>query len=159
MIAGLLVFVGCVSLAGAGDRPLAEGVGLVMAGLLLAVVPAVIWLLVFYVQDRLEPEPKRYVLGVFSAGRGAGGHGRPTVIDNFFQVNAWSGVSLPVKIAADVLIVGALQAFLIYAAVRYTVFRSDEFDEPVDGIIYGAAAGLGYATMIQHQLYRWSRRR
>jgi RsiW-degrading membrane proteinase PrsW (M82 family) len=41
-----------------------------------------------------------------------------------------------------------LQAFLIYATVRYTVFRSDEFDEPVDGIIYGAAAGLGYATML-----------
>jgi RsiW-degrading membrane proteinase PrsW (M82 family) len=44
--------------------------------------------------------------------------------------------------------VGAVQEFLKYAAVRYTNFRSPEFDERIDGIIYGAAAGLGYATML-----------
>src|SRR5205814_9037650 len=36
-------------------------------------------------------------------------------------------------------------------AVRYTVCYSSEFDERVDGIIYGAAAGLGYATMMNIQ--------
>jgi RsiW-degrading membrane proteinase PrsW (M82 family) len=148
LIAGLLAFVGLVSLVAPAFGETLEGIGLVAVGVILALVPAVIWLVVFYVQDRLEPEPKRYVLGVFVLGAVlASTIGQP-LINGFFRVNAWAGFALPTRIAADILIVGVLQAFLIYAAVRYTIFRSDEFDEPVDGIIYGAAAGLGYATLL-----------
>jgi RsiW-degrading membrane proteinase PrsW (M82 family) len=148
LIAGLFVFVGVVSLLASAVAGALQGIALVAAGLILAAVPAGIWLLVFYQQDRLEPEPKRLVLGVFVLGAVlASTIGQP-LIGGFFRVNAWADFSVWTKLAADILIVGALQAFLIYAAVRYTVFRSDEFDEPVDGIIYGAAAGLGYATML-----------
>ena len=148
LIAGLFVFVGVVSLLASAVAGGLQGTALVVAGLILAAVPAGIWLLVFYQQDRLEPEPKRLVLGVFVLGAVlASTIGQP-LIGGFFRVNAWADFSVWTKLAADILIVGALQAFLIYAAVRYTVFRSDEFDEPVDGIIYGAAAGLGYATML-----------
>jgi RsiW-degrading membrane proteinase PrsW (M82 family) len=52
---------------------------------------------------------------------------------------------------AGICVVGITQEFLKYAAVRYTVFGSAEFDERIDGIIYGAAAGLGYATFINVQ--------
>src|SRR5574341_777396 len=38
---------------------------LVLIGLVLAIVPAILWLNFFYRQDRLEPEPHHYVLGVF----------------------------------------------------------------------------------------------
>ena len=47
--------------------------------------------------------------------------------------------------------IGFIQEFLIYAALRYTVYYSPEFDERVDGIIYAAAAGLGYATTLNLQ--------
>ncbi len=148
LIAGLFVFVGVISLLTSAGAVVLQGTALVVAGLILAAVPAGIWLVVFYRQDRLEPEPKRLVLGVFVLGAVlASTIGQP-LIGGLFRVNTWADFSLWTKIAADILIVGALQAFLIYAAVRYTVFRSDEFDEPVDGIIYGAAAGLGYATML-----------
>jgi RsiW-degrading membrane proteinase PrsW (M82 family) len=148
LIAGLFVFVGMISLLASAGAGVLQGTALVVAGLILAAVPAGIWLLVFYRQDRLEPEPKRLVLGVFILGAVLASTVGQPLIGEFFRVNTWSDFSLWTKIAADILIVGALQAFLIYAAVRYTVFRSDEFDEPVDGIIYGAAAGLGYATML-----------
>jgi RsiW-degrading membrane proteinase PrsW (M82 family) len=148
LIAGLLVFVGLTSLVAQNIGPLAQGFALLIAGLLLALVPAVIWLIVFYLQDRLEPEPKRYVLGVFALGAVLSGAIGQPLIASFFRVNEWAGYSVWSRVAADVLIVGVVQSFLIYAAVRYTVFRSDEFDEPVDGIIYGAAAGLGYASMM-----------
>jgi len=148
LIAGLFVFVGLISVFASASAGMLQGAGLIAAGLILAAVPAVIWLLVFYRQDRLEPEPKRYVFGVFVLGGAlAGAIGQP-LINDFFRVNTWADFSMWTKIAADILVVGMAQAFLIYAAVRYTVFRSDEFDEPVDGIIYGAAAGLGYATML-----------
>ncbi|WP_371079223.1 PrsW family glutamic-type intramembrane protease, partial [Salmonella enterica] len=35
-----------------------------------------------------------------------------------------------------------------YAAVRFSVYRSKEFDERTDGIIYATAAGLGFATAL-----------
>jgi RsiW-degrading membrane proteinase PrsW (M82 family) len=148
LIAGLLAFVALVSLIAPTIGAAVQGFGLIVAGLLLALVPAVIWLIVFYLQDRLEPEPKRYILGVFALGAVLSGTIGQPLITSFFRVADWANFSLWSKIAADILVIGTLQAFLIYAAVRYTVFGSDEFDEPVDGVIYGAAAGLGYATMM-----------
>jgi RsiW-degrading membrane proteinase PrsW (M82 family) len=128
-----------------------DGTGLVIAGVIIAIVPALIWLAAFYLQDRLEPEPKRLVFGVFLlAALMAVGLGQP-LIRNVFQVQEWTGNNIIVDLLASILIVGFIQEFLNYAAVRYTVFFSPEFDERVDGIIYGAAAGLGYATLLNLQ--------
>ena len=128
-----------------------EGTGLLVAGIIMAVVPALIWLVAFYMQDRLEPEPKSYVFGVFLLGAIlAVGIGQP-LIRNVFGVQNWTGNNVLVDILAAILIVGFTQEFLKYAAVRYTVYFTREFDERVDGIIYGAAAGLGYATMVNLQ--------
>src|SRR5690606_11624478 len=43
------------------------------------------------------------------------------------------------------------EAFIIFATVRYFIFDSSEFDERTDGVIYGTAAGLGYATALNLQ--------
>jgi RsiW-degrading membrane proteinase PrsW (M82 family) len=128
-----------------------EGAWLVVAGLVMAIVPALIWLFAFLQQDRLEPEPKRYVFGVFILGALlAQAVGQPLIRD-FFGIQNWASGNALVNILASILIAGFIQEFLKYAAVRYTVFYSAEFDERVDGIIYGAAAGLGYATMLNVQ--------
>lgn len=148
MIVLMFVFVFGVSLLPASiTENLSEG-GLLTEGVILALIPAILWLAVFYLQDRAEPEPKGNILSVFLlGGLLAQAVGQP-LINSFFKVNAWASDSLGLKIAAGILIVGGVQEFLKYAAVRYTIFRSAEFDERIDGIIYGAAAGLGYATML-----------
>jgi RsiW-degrading membrane proteinase PrsW (M82 family) len=51
-------------------------------------------------------------------------------------------------ILGAILVVGFTQEFLKFAAVRFSVFGSNEFDEPVDGIVYATAAGLGYAALL-----------
>jgi protease PrsW len=128
-----------------------SGTGLLLAGLVMALVPALVWLVAFTQQDRLEPEPKHYVFGVFILGALlAQAVGQP-LIREFFRVQDWASGSAVVNILASILIAGFIQEFLKYAAVRYTVFYSGEFDERVDGIIYGAAAGLGYATVLNLQ--------
>ncbi len=122
--------------------------GLTIVGVTLAFIPALLWLGIFYVQDRVEPEPKTYVLGIFFLGALlAQGVGQP-LIQDVFEVNTWASQTWVLKLAAGILIVGTIQEFLKYAVVRYTVFLSQEFDELIDGIVYGAAAGLGYATMV-----------
>jgi RsiW-degrading membrane proteinase PrsW (M82 family) len=50
------------------------------------------------------------------------------------------------------LIVGPIEEFVKLMAVRLYAFRSDSFDTVVDGAVYGAVAGLGFAT-IENSLY------
>ncbi len=125
-----------------------SGTSLVTAGVILAVVPALIWLGFFYQQDRREPEPKSYVVRVFVLGAIlAAGVGIPIVRD-LFNVNAWMYTNETINLLGSILVIGVVEEALIYAAVRYSVFDSAEFDERVDGIVYATAAGLGFATML-----------
>lgn len=148
LVLGLTAFVAIVFALAPSLRETLQGNALFIAGLVLALIPAVVWLAVFYLQDRAEPEPKQYLLGVFVLGvLLAVAVGQP-LINSFFRVNQWASGSLFLQLVAGITIVGAIQEFLKYAAVRYSVFNSAEYDERIDGIIYGAAAGLGYATAL-----------
>lgn len=122
--------------------------GLIVAGVALALVPAALWLAFFYLQDRLEPEPKGYVLGVFVLGALLAAAVSIPLMRNLFSVQDWLGQSLLVDLLGSILIVGFIQEFLKYAAVRYSVFNTAEFDERLDGVLYGTAAGLGFATAL-----------
>lgn len=148
LILGQLAFVLLVELLLLLFKPSLTGAALVAVGIILAVIPAAIWLIFFYQQDRLEPEPKGYVVGVFVLGALlAQAVGIPLVRD-VFQTNLWFSASPLANLLGAILVVGFTQEFLKYAAVRYSVFPSAEFDERADGIIYGTAAGLGYATAL-----------
>lgn len=147
-IVGVLVFVGLVALIVSRTKLVLDGAALVWAGIVLALIPALLWLGFFYQQDRLEPEPKGFVLAVFLlGGLLASAAGIPLVRD-LFQVQAWMSRSAAANILGSILIIGFVQEFLKYAAVRYSVYLSPEFDERIDGVIYGTAAGLGFATML-----------
>jgi RsiW-degrading membrane proteinase PrsW (M82 family) len=106
--------------------------------LLLAVAPAVFWLWYFYQKDRYEPEPLAWILIIYIFGM---------------------AVTIPVALVEGIFTL-FLADFLItiliapvveeagkYLVVKKTVYESGEFDEPVDGIVYAAAAGLGFATL------------
>ena len=147
LIVGLLLFTLIVSALSPAIGALPRGLPLISVGLVVSLVPAVIWLAFFIWQDQYEPEPKGYIFGIFLMGALlARAVGQP-LIDDFFQVSAWAD-SLLLRLVAGVLIVGVIQTVLVYAAVRYTVYKSSEFDERIDGIVYCAAAGLGYATVL-----------
>jgi RsiW-degrading membrane proteinase PrsW (M82 family) len=70
------------------------------------------------------------------------------LLRNVFRVQDWLGASLLANLAGSILVIGVVQEFLKYAAVRYSVYPLPEFDERMDGILYGTAAGLGYATAL-----------
>jgi RsiW-degrading membrane proteinase PrsW (M82 family) len=143
LIAVLIVFVLLVSALAPSLTPSLSAGGLALEGVILSLIPAALWLVIFYLQDRLEPEPKASVLGVFFLGALlARALGEP-LINDLFRVGDWASNSFLPKIAAGVFIVGAIQEFLKYAAVRYTIFRSPEFDERIDGT--STARRLGWA--------------
>ncbi len=144
----LVVFVGVVYALDATLKPVFTGWVLVLVGVVLALVPAAIWLAFFYQQDRLEPEPVGNVLGVFVLGALlAAAVGMP-LLDKVFRVGNWLFTDTLTTILGSILVVGFTQEFLKYAAVRFSIYKSSEFDEPTDGIIYATAAGLGFATVL-----------
>jgi len=150
-VIALVVFVLIVYFGQALIKPEFSTVSLTITGALLALVPSAIWLAFFYQQDRHEPEPKGYVLGVFALGALlAAALGTP-FLENVFRVSKWLYADPNTTIFGGILVVGFTQEFLKYAAVRYSVYNSAEFDEATDGIIYATAAGLGYATVLNVQ--------
>ncbi len=147
-VSALLVFAVAAALLAGAVKPALSGAWLTAVGVVLALIPAALWLAFFYAQDRLEPEPKGYVLAVFVfGGLLASSLGIP-IVRNLFRVQDALGRGLWFDLLISILIVGFVQEFLKYAAVRYSVYLSPEFDERLDGILYGVAAGLGVATVL-----------
>ncbi|MEI7770158.1 MAG: PrsW family glutamic-type intramembrane protease [Chloroflexales bacterium] len=125
-----------------------SGPALTLAGVVLAVVPSAIWLVFFYRQDRLEPEPKLRVAGVFLLALILADVLGRRVIEDWFQVRLWASASSATSLAASILIAGVTWQAVAYAAVRLLVYATPEFDERMDGIVYGTVAGLGVATLL-----------
>jgi protease PrsW len=147
-IGAVVLFAAIVGGLASAMRTSFDETGQLVMGLFLAIIPAAIWLIAFYRLDHLEPEPKHLVIGVFVLGGIlAAAIGQPLIRD-FFQVQDWLYDSTVAGILGSIFIVGFIQEFLKYAGIRYTVYHSPELDERVDGIIYGAAIGLGYATVL-----------
>jgi RsiW-degrading membrane proteinase PrsW (M82 family) len=120
----------------------------------MAGIPAVFWLGFFYMMDRHEPEPKQLVAGVCVLGALIA-----APLADFVQFQAVPPVALGVpglspfaldRVVSAVLVVGLSQEMCKYAVVRYTIYMSREFDEPMDGIVYMMACGTGFAVWINY---------
>lgn len=150
-LVALLIFVAVIVGIDAAIKPQLAGIGLLIIGVILALVPAALWMVFFYQQDRLEPEPVGQVAQIFVIGLAlAGAIGIP-LTTQVFRVQDWLFRGTGSTILGAVFVVGAVEAFILYATVRYFIFNSPEFDERTDGVVYGTAAGLGYATAVNLQ--------
>lgn len=153
LLAGLVSFVlvtWLVSLVAGLDRAVHLGplIAAAMAG-----IPALLWLGFFYLLDRHEPEPKQLVVGVFVLGALVAGPIASFVQQQAAPVPALYGAvstGFP-QVVYLVFVVGLTQEMCKYAAVRYTVYLSREFDEPMDGIVYMMACGAGFAVWTNYQ--------
>ena len=131
----------------------------------MAGIPAVLWLGFFYLMDRHEPEPKQLVAGVCVLGALIA-----APLADFVQSQVVPPVPLavqglspfsPDRVLHAMLIAGLAQEMCKYAVVRYTIYMSREFDEPMDGIVYMMACGTGFAVWVNyhrlsgqhHQIY------
>jgi len=110
---------------------------------LAASAPGLFWLWVFWRRDKWQPEPKAKVLKLFGLGA-------------LFAAPVWlveSWLPGPRNAYYDVFVRIALteEVFKLLPVVLFAV-RSREFSEPMDGLVYAIAAGLGFAT-VENALY------
>jgi RsiW-degrading membrane proteinase PrsW (M82 family) len=101
------------------------------------ILPALLWLAFWLMEDRCEPEPKRYLFFCFLAGMVA----VPLVIPLERAVSPYlhgSQLLLAWAVIEELFKFGA--AYL--AALRFRVF-----DEPLDGVIYLVTAALGFSAL------------
>jgi RsiW-degrading membrane proteinase PrsW (M82 family) len=127
--------------------------GPLLAGL-MAGIPAVFWLGFFYLMDRHEPEPKQLVAGVCVLGAFVA-----APLADFVQAQAVPAMALELpglgafsldRLVYAIFVVGLAQEMCKYTAVRYTIYMSREFDEPMDGIVYMMACGTGFAVWVNY---------
>jgi RsiW-degrading membrane proteinase PrsW (M82 family) len=147
-IVALLIFIGLVYFIAPSLPAELSGGALVTEGIIIALIPALVWLAFFYQQDRLEPEPKANIIGVFILGALLAKAVGIPLVQGLFSIGQWLYTDVWSHLLGSILVIGFLQEFLKYAAVRYSVYGSAEFDERVDGVIYATVAGLGFATML-----------
>lgn len=111
------------------------------------VVPAFIWLFFWLLEDRVHPEPKRYIFYSFLAGMFAVAIALPLErftlgflsSNSFMLFLSWATIEELLKFGA---------AYLV--ALRFAVY-----DEPLDAVIYLVTAALGFSAL-ENALFLWA---
>ncbi|MDE2213228.1 MAG: PrsW family intramembrane metalloprotease [Patescibacteria group bacterium] len=99
-------------------------------------VPSLVWLAFWLLEDRCQPEPKLRILLTFIAGAAAVGLVLPL---EYWAMSYVSGVTL-------LLLWAFLEESLKLLAAVVFGLSSKSYDEPVDAVIYLVTAALGFSA-------------
>jgi len=126
-----------------------------LATILIAFAPGIFWLWFIYRWDRYQPEPRWLVIRTFLWGMVIvipiavvefllllGGPGSESII----QIGQGTG-SLGNIAYTAFIVAGMTEELGKFLVVRLSIYKSPYFDDSTDGIIYGSAVALGFATL------------
>jgi len=116
---------------------------------LLSAIPALALAAYVYVADITESEPLDLLVGTFILGVLFAGFAG--IVNSIFGPQLRT-LGLIGFVLFFYLVVAPVEETVKWLAVRLYAFRSRDFDAVVDGAVYGAMAGLGFAT-IENALY------
>ncbi|MDZ5712031.1 glutamic-type intramembrane protease PrsW [Jeotgalibacillus haloalkalitolerans] len=106
-----------------------------------AIAPGLALLSYFYLRDQYDTEPIRVVFRAFILGVAV------TFPVMFLQYVIEVETDFSNMILQSFLTYGLLEEFFKWFILYFFIFHLVEFDEPYDGIVYGAAVSLGFATL------------
>ncbi len=130
-----------------GDDLLREGRIRLVATLVIATVPALVWVVVSWLRERTVSEPRDRLLTVaIICALCANAIGIP-LLNNALAVQEWLSLGTTLeRIIGYTFTFGAVQEVLKYVVLRYAVWET-LYRTRLDAIAYGVAAAMGYATM------------
>ena len=112
--------------------------------LLITIIPSLIILSFFIFSDKFK-EPNKAILKVF-------GYGLliciPAFIINTYLNDYWFyQTKVPEELISSFLVPALVEEGLKFSVLYYVVYKMREFNEPMDGIVYGVTVSLGFATL------------
>jgi RsiW-degrading membrane proteinase PrsW (M82 family) len=142
LLAALVILLGIGALGAIADPP----IGLLTA---ISALPALLLVVYVWHTDVTAREPVTvmavtFVLAVLTAGFAA-------VLNGVLQP-IFSGIGLLGMVLFFYLVVGPVEEIVKLLAVWLFAYNDDRFDAVIDGAVYGAVAGLGFAT-IENAIY------
>lgn len=114
---------------------------------LLSLLPCVLWLWYFSSRSRYKRPSGRVLAATFLFGALA------TIPALFLNLLGQStllqlfGPGQMTHLLVLLIVVGPVEEFIKFLVVYGYAYRSPEFDEPLDGVIYSATAALGFAAI------------
>jgi len=120
--------------------------------LLPVILPVLFWAFYHYHKDRHLPEPVSHLLLAFSLGVGSFYLGmfmyRALDLVNLrYDAYQLAETNLPGLFAYAILAIGVIEELAKMIPFLLLVIHFKEFDEPIDGIIYGSFIALGFAAV------------
>ena len=125
-----------------------------MTTLLITIVPSLIILSFFFFSDKFK-EPKQTIAIVFFLGilicLPAG------IINDFMYKTFNDGSDFSERLSSSFLSAAWSEELLKFVILYFIVLRRNEFNEPMDGIVYGVTVSLGFATFENYDyVFRWA---
>ena len=125
-----------------------------MTTLLITIVPSLIILIFFFFSDKFK-EPKQTIAIVFFLGilicLPAG------IINDFMYKTFNDGSDFSERLSSSFLSAAWSEELLKFVILYFIVLRRNEFNEPMDGIVYGVTVSLGFATFENYDyVFRWA---
>ena len=126
-----------------------------MSTLLITIIPSLLIFCYFYFSDKFK-EPKLTVAIVFVLGIlicFPAGIVNSFIIDNFQQDTHFSE-----RLYSSFLTAAWVEELLKFLVLYFIVLRRSEFNEPMDGIVYGVTVSLGFATYENYDyVFYWAK--
>ena len=114
-----------------------------MLTLLITIVPSLL-IILFFVKSDLFPEPNNQIFKIFLYGilLCIPAFIINTAFGSFFSNVGFNGTLLPSLLSA-----APVEEILKFTVLYYLVYKMKDFNEPIDGIVYGVTVSLGFATL------------
>ena len=114
-----------------------------MATLLITILPSLLIVLFFVKSDRF-PEPANQIIKIFFYGIFLC---LPAFYLNTALGDIYANTGLSENLISSFLSAAPVEEILKFTVLYSLVYKMKDFNEPIDGIVYGVTVSLGFATL------------
>ena len=114
-----------------------------MATLLITIIPSLLIVAFFVMSDRF-PEPTKEIIKIFFYGILMC---FPAFYLNTSLMAVYAGTEIAESLISSFLSAAPVEEVLKFAVLYSLVYKMKDFNEPIDGIVYGVTVSLGFATL------------
>ncbi len=116
-------------------------------------IPCLLWLLFSLWAEFRVSQPRQHLTAVVILTMLVASAVGSPLLDQYFRVDTWLPLAPALnRILGYALTAGIVEGIIKYIIIRYTIWPR-HIRERLDGIAYGIATGIGYATILNLQFF------